>query len=649
MKAIIVAAGKGSRLLPHTENMPKCLLKVRGHSILDYQLNALYACGIKDIVIVTGYLEEKIRQHITVPVTFITNSEYRDTNSAYSLLLAKDHLRDGFIHINSDLLFHPEMLKALIDHKEESGMIIERIVQTGSDMKKIVLQGNNIVRMDKKLPENEADAEAVGPVKFGKEGSKKIISMLESLTEEEKAREWAYGLFSKFASTNSFVGVDNPGYFWAEIDTASDLIEANQNIPPDFMLDMPIKEHAELSPEAGEPLDDLDKFLNTHLKELVRHVPDVSSRVSKELKKKREDFNNHISNLGTNYDTASSLYKDLKKRLIEGEEYLEKEFSPYSPFSPDGLRAINTRLLSMCPDDRKTVIRLKRDAALSFLTESPPKNLLEIQGAETIEEAAQKEDVLTLLSLTRMTEDDQWQKIYRKYIESLTIDSFEKDEVDVVVINESKIANKMAQRLKPWKMTHAKEVGKIICICPSNPSLFETPWLLYVLVFFRYFFETTCHSNYYSLVAGRGDDLGKEIMRTIHNQDNKLSFFYSNLYSENLFWGKAMALFYKSFDAPSLSYFKDTASLGGLLSEKNERSMVSLNLIDQIWNVNLLGIESIADIFIYDTMHFLYHFRGAMLAELIGKITNKQGGEVEKLIINNLGMDDVSFTAKIIS
>src|SRR5687768_7452561 len=67
MRAVILAAGLGSRMLPHTESRPKCLLKIGGHSILEYQLAALRQCGISDVVIVLGHQGDKIRAHLNVP------------------------------------------------------------------------------------------------------------------------------------------------------------------------------------------------------------------------------------------------------------------------------------------------------------------------------------------------------------------------------------------------------------------------------------------------------------------------------------------------------------------------------------------------------------------------------------------------------
>ena len=144
--AVILAAGPGSRLLPHTAHSPKCLTEIGGQPILRYQLAALRACGIRDIVIVVGYLGDKIRARVDSSITFVENREYATTNSSYSLWLARNHLRSGFIHLNSDLLFEPESLRALLAAPAANAVIVDRHVRSGSDMMKARMDGQSILQ-----------------------------------------------------------------------------------------------------------------------------------------------------------------------------------------------------------------------------------------------------------------------------------------------------------------------------------------------------------------------------------------------------------------------------------------------------------------------------------------------------------------------
>jgi len=235
MHAIILAAGVGSRLLPHTDTLPKCLLTVRGHRILDYQIRALTQCGINNIIVVVGHQGKKIQNHLSIPVTFIENRDYRTTNSSYSLWLARKHLHNGFIYLNSDLIFHPEMLRALLATRHENAIVIDKSGSSSKDMFGAHMDGERILKIDKKLPEHLMAAEAVGPAKFSPAGASRVFDHIEELIAAGEKNRWCYDVFSRIAKDHHFMGIENPGHFWAEIDTPEDLAWATENMPHNFM------------------------------------------------------------------------------------------------------------------------------------------------------------------------------------------------------------------------------------------------------------------------------------------------------------------------------------------------------------------------------------------------------------------------------
>jgi choline kinase len=228
--AVILAAGAGSRLLPHTAHAPKCLTTIGGYPILQYQIAALRACGINDLVIVVGYLPHCIRQFARDSATYVDNPDFASTNSSHSLWLAREHLRDGYIHLNSDLLFEPEMLRALLDSPHENAVIVQRTVRPASDMMKARMDCARIREMSKHLTDG-AVAEVVGPAKFGREGAARLIDALERLEAAGARNRWAYAIFGEVADELAFTGVDNPGCFWAEVDTVADALDAERRIP----------------------------------------------------------------------------------------------------------------------------------------------------------------------------------------------------------------------------------------------------------------------------------------------------------------------------------------------------------------------------------------------------------------------------------
>jgi choline kinase len=114
-KAIILAAGFGSRLIPLTDGAPKCLTLVNGTPILLNALGALACAGVKECVIVTGYMAQAVESavggsHSGMKVRYVLNEHYAKTNDMYSLLLASDALVEGALVVEGDVFFRPPLL-----------------------------------------------------------------------------------------------------------------------------------------------------------------------------------------------------------------------------------------------------------------------------------------------------------------------------------------------------------------------------------------------------------------------------------------------------------------------------------------------------------------------------------------------------------
>jgi choline kinase len=356
MKAIILAAGPGSRMLPHTEHRPKCLLKIGGHPILHYQLAGLRHCGVHDITVVVGYLAEQIKEFVTTPVTFVENREFRDTGSSYSLWLARESMRDGFLYLNSDLVFHPDMLKALLDSPDENAVIVERRIVPTSDMQKAQMDGRLILQMGKHLPADVAAAEVVGPVKFGAAGAARIIERLDELVQAGDRNRWAYEVFGTVGPEIAFSGVDNPGCFWAEVDTATEALEANQRIPralvdfADGRISAPPRVERRRAPAIDQqPVHYLDHLLNSHFAPLVDGLPDADARVRQALKRNKQEFIDKVGELGMSSLSAIDIHRALQATVERIDGSLEKVFGRDCVASVDGLRAMTTQIEGLCP------------------------------------------------------------------------------------------------------------------------------------------------------------------------------------------------------------------------------------------------------------------------------------------------------------
>lgn len=122
MKALILNSGMGSRLMPLTKDKPKCMTQLcENETILSMQLKSLSLCGIKDIVITTGYEAEKLAKYgselaheLGISVRFVFNIFYDSTNYIYSVYLAEKYLHDDLLLLHGDLVFDPTILQGLL-------------------------------------------------------------------------------------------------------------------------------------------------------------------------------------------------------------------------------------------------------------------------------------------------------------------------------------------------------------------------------------------------------------------------------------------------------------------------------------------------------------------------------------------------------
>ncbi len=122
VRAVILAAGRGSRLHPYTENCPKCLTELGGMALIERQLATLQGAGITDIVIVTGYLGEMLK----LPGTRrIDNPRWQTTNMVESLFAAEADFGNDLIVAYSDIIYEPRVLAALLESHHDISVITD--------------------------------------------------------------------------------------------------------------------------------------------------------------------------------------------------------------------------------------------------------------------------------------------------------------------------------------------------------------------------------------------------------------------------------------------------------------------------------------------------------------------------------------------
>jgi len=123
VKAIIVAAGMGRRLNPYTDDRPKCMVPVAGKPILQRQVDALRDHGVSDVIVVRGYLGDRISVE---GLRFYENPRFRENNILASLMYAARELDEDFVFSYSDIVFHPDVVGTLLGTSGEAALVVDR-------------------------------------------------------------------------------------------------------------------------------------------------------------------------------------------------------------------------------------------------------------------------------------------------------------------------------------------------------------------------------------------------------------------------------------------------------------------------------------------------------------------------------------------
>lgn len=238
MKAIILAAGMASRLRPLTLHTPKSLLTIDGKSLLQRSMDALIQNGIKDFVIVTGYLHQKIEAFVkeqyadTISVKFIYNNVYDSTNNIYSLWLARPEAEgEDFLLLDSDLLYDPQIITEVMANKAANVLTLIKH-DLGEEEMKVVTDADGVIKeISKTCNPSDAAGESLGIEKIGKEYSAALYKELEVMMNTEHLENKFYELaFERLIPQGHTYNVlDVSHLFSCELDTVEDFENAKHD------------------------------------------------------------------------------------------------------------------------------------------------------------------------------------------------------------------------------------------------------------------------------------------------------------------------------------------------------------------------------------------------------------------------------------
>lgn len=237
MQAIMLAAGKGSRLGKYTKNNTKCMLDVHGETLLERAIDTLLEAGIKDFILVLGYKKDNVKKFIKekeldkkINITYVDNDVYDTTNNIYSLYLAKDYLiQDDTILLESDLIYDKSIIKKLVNSEYESAALIAKY-EEWMDGTVVKLNDDNTInsfveRKDFNYDDVDSYYKTVNIYKFSKEFSERFyLPFLESYIKaygNNDYYELVLKVISELKDTNLY-GLPLTNELWYEIDDCQD-------------------------------------------------------------------------------------------------------------------------------------------------------------------------------------------------------------------------------------------------------------------------------------------------------------------------------------------------------------------------------------------------------------------------------------------
>lgn len=237
MKAVILAAGRGTRLSPYTHDKPKCLLDIGNISILEQQINNIRDCGINEVVIVVGFGFERVEDFLRsydglgMRIKTLYNPFYQSTNSLVSLWIARSEFDEDIVVMNGDDVYEIGVLdKALSVRDEKICLPIKRKSRYEREDMKVVVYDSRVSKISKDISNDETSAESVGIRVFRGMG----VELLRRAIEEEMRNPGAEGKWY----ISSIHRLINKGYeirpldignlYWMDVDCPLDLFRARK-------------------------------------------------------------------------------------------------------------------------------------------------------------------------------------------------------------------------------------------------------------------------------------------------------------------------------------------------------------------------------------------------------------------------------------
>jgi len=242
-KAIILAAGVGSRLGPYTTDLPKTLLPVGDLTIFDRMVIGLDKIGVNDILVITGYAASSLQSHALsfstkavqnrIRFEFIKNDNL-DIGNIYSFWLARNNMAEDFILVNSDVVCHDGILELLSATQYDSALLIDDRKHLGAEEMKVTVNDNGAIKeISKNIDPLTANGEYIGIMKISPRVAAKVLEKVETLLSKHLYPLYYEDAFRLAAREEDCIfSCSTKGLPWTEVDTIDDMKYARNIILP---------------------------------------------------------------------------------------------------------------------------------------------------------------------------------------------------------------------------------------------------------------------------------------------------------------------------------------------------------------------------------------------------------------------------------
>jgi len=232
MKAVVLSAGQGRRLSPLTETRPKCLVRLSGRTVLEWQLRALARAGVEEAVVVTGFGVDQVEAAVhalslpDLKIRCLHNPFYALADNLGSCWAAREEMQDEFLLLNGDTLFEPEIATRLLEAPPAPiTLTISRKAVYDSDDMKVSDADGRLLAVGKTLAMATVTGESIGFTRFSADGAGRFLQMMdEVLRGEDGLRLWYLSVIDRLARADGEARVLSiEGLDWGELDFPRDV------------------------------------------------------------------------------------------------------------------------------------------------------------------------------------------------------------------------------------------------------------------------------------------------------------------------------------------------------------------------------------------------------------------------------------------